>query len=171
MNSKLKIRKASKLDIDDFTTIKAAAYADDRTKSVPKPDEKPRWYDGECFVGLGIPDKEETERLMANFQCYMITLDNKSIGILWLHCEKPDSLTLEDFCILPQYQGKGFGSEALKLIEKLHPDNLRWLLTTPCFCKRNRHLYEKNGYGKIGLEADNTVIVYEKIINKKETNL
>lgn len=73
-------------------------------------------------------------------------------------------LTIEDFCILPQYQGKGYGTEVLGLIEELYSDNKIWTLDTPCFCKRNRHLYEKMGYKSIGTCSNDTVILYKKCI-------
>ena len=101
---------------------------------------------------------------MKEFECYMICLDDIPIGIFWLHVEEEESLTLEDFCILPDYQGKGYGTEALYLIEKSFSDNRRWLLSTPCFCKRNCHLYEKVGYKVIGYASDNTVVLYEKVL-------
>lgn len=73
-------------------------------------------------------------------------------------------LTIEDFCILPQYQGKRYGTEVLGLIEELYSDNKIWTLDTPCFCKRNRHLYEKMGYKSIGTCSNDTVILYKKCI-------
>ncbi len=162
----ISVRKVEKSDLEEFTSIKAKAYADDRTKTIPLPQETPKWYDGEWYVGLGIPNRAENERLFEQFECYMICAKENVIGIFWLHCEEENSLTVEDLCILPEEQGKGYGSQALKCIEELYPENKRWLLTTPCFCKRNRHLYEKNGYVNIGLVAENTVIMYEKSIKK-----
>lgn len=164
MNPELFITKAVEFDIEDFTNIKAKAYADDRKKSVPVPEETPKWYYGDWYVGLGIPNKAENERLMKEFECYMISLNGISIGIFWIECEEADSLTIEDFCILPEYQGKGYGKQVLKLIEKLYPKNKRWLLTTPTFCKKNCHLYEKSGFHNIGLVSDDSVVLYEKIL-------
>ena len=158
------IRKVEENDIEDFTRIKALAYADDRKKTIVEEKDKPKWYDGEWYVGLGIPNIDENRRLMKEFECYMICLDDIPIGIFWLHVEEEASLTLEDFCILPDYQGKGYGTEGLYLIEKSFSDNRRWMLSTPCFCKRNCHLYEKVGYKVIGYASDNTVVLYEKVL-------
>lgn len=135
MNSNLYIRQAEESDIDDFTYIKAEAYADDRRKTVLSPSEKPKWYDGEWYI-----------------------------GIVWIHAEEENSLTIEDFCILPEYQGKGYGRKSLKLIEELYIDNKRWLLSTPVFCQRNRHLYETSGFKNIGMEAEGSVVLYEKTL-------
>lgn len=161
----LRIQKLSEKEVDVFTNIKASAYADDRLKVTFDDMEKPKWFDGEWYVGLGIPNPEETRRLMNDFSCYLIYLGEDPIGIFWVHVEEENSLTLEDFCILPEYQGRGYGTESLQFIEEYFDDNKRWLLTTPCFCKRNCHLYEKNGYRRIGYVSENTVVVYEKKIS------
>ena len=162
MNYELSIEKLSEKEIEIFTTIKAAAYADDRLKVEFDDIEKPSWFDGEWYVGLGILNIEETKRLMKEFSCYLIYRMEEPIGGFWVHVEEEDSLTLEDFCILPQYQGKGYGTKSLQLIENYFGYNKRWLLTTPYFCKRNCHLYEKNGYKKTRYVSNNTVVVYEK---------
>lgn len=163
-HGKLSIRCALPEDFHLFAVVKAKAYADDREKSKPDPEHIPKWYNGEWYVGLGSVDDAEAKRLIEkeDFQCYIIMLDGIDIGIFWLHQEEKDSFTLEDFCILPEYQGNGYGKEALQLIEQLYPDNHRWLLTTPEFCKRNRHLYEKMGYKITGTFSEGTVIGYEK---------
>jgi len=69
---------------------------------------------------------------------------------------------LEDFCILPVYPGKGYGTKVLKLIEELYPHNKIWTLGTPYFCTRNRYLYEKVGYQYVETCSNNTVIIYKK---------
>lgn len=89
-------------------------------------------------------------------------LDNTEIGGFWLHCESEHSLSIEDLCILPDYQGNGYGALALKLLENLYAENKVWKLSTPYFCIRNRHLYEKVGYQQVGSCSSNTVILYEK---------
>lgn len=166
MNSELRIEELTQDRVEIFTKIKADAYADDRTKVSFDDCEKPAWFDGDWYVGLGIYNLEETKNLMQQFSCYLIYKGEEPIGIFWVHVEEENSLTLEDFCIHPKYQGKGYGTESLQLIESYF-DNRRWLLTTPIFCKRNRHLYEKNGYKKIGYVSDGTVIVYEKLLAEK----
>ena len=165
MNNELTIKAVSEKEIEVFSEINAAAYADDRSRIKFDDCEKPQWFDGEWYVGLGIYNTEETKHLMAQFQCYLIYKASEPIGTFWIHIEEENSLTLEDFCIHPKHQGKGYGTKSLKLIESYF-NNKRWLLTTPIFCKRNRHLYEKNGYKQISLLSDNTVILYEKLVSK-----
>lgn len=160
--SKINLRKADLVDAKQFAHIKAQTYADDQLKC--KPDEKnvPEWYYGEWYQGLALIDETEAIRLIENYYCYMILLEKKPIGIFWLHHETEDSLSLEDFCILPEYQGKEYGTKVLKLIEELYPHNKIWTLGTPYFCARNRHLYEKVGYLYVEACSNNTVILYKK---------
>jgi GNAT superfamily N-acetyltransferase len=162
IQSKINLRRADLLDTKQFSYIKAEAYADDRLKSKPDEDNVPEWYDGEWYKGLAMVDKNEAIRLIKNYYCYMILLEETPIGIFWLHHETEDSLALEDFCILPVYQGQGYGTKVLKLIEELYPNNKILTLGTPYFCARNRHLYEKVGYQNVGTASNNTVILYKK---------
>lgn len=161
----INIRKADLSDVKQFAYIKAEAYADDRIKNKPDKDNIPEWYDGEWYKGLCVVDEKEAERLIRNYSCHMIMLDGKPMGIFWLMKENDDSLTIEDFCILPKFQGKGYGAEVLDLIEDFYPQNKIWTLDTPAFCKRNRHLYEKAGYKNIGTCSNDTVILYKKCID------
>lgn len=162
IQSKINLRRADLIYVKQFAYIKAEAYADDRLKSKPDEDNVPEWYNGEWYKGLAMVDETEAIRLIENYYCYMILLEKTPIGIFWLHHETEDSLALEDFCILPVYQGKGYGTKVLKLIEELYPNNKIWTLGTPYFCTRNRHLYEKVGYKYVGTASNNTVILYKK---------
>lgn len=163
-DSTISIRRATMADIHIFAEIKAEAYSDDRKKTDLSEDQKPSWYDEEWYVGLGILNQEEAKRIINEHDSYLIQLERKEIGGLWLLKDSQDSLTLEDFCILPQYQNKGYGTVALDLLEKMYPDYKVWKLDTPKFCVRNQHLYEKMGYEKTGMVANNTVVLYEKHI-------
>lgn len=160
------LRKATLDDVHQFAIIKADAYQDDRSKSIPPEDSVPEWYNGEWFIGLGILNENEAIRIISNYESYLIMLGDTAIGGFWLHSEKENTLSLEDFCILPSWQGKGYGTRALHLLEKNYPENKVWRLRTPFFCKRNRHLYEKVGYKQVGLCSMNTVILYEKQIDR-----
>lgn len=162
IKSKINLRRADLLDVKKFAYIKADAYVDDRLKCKPDEDNIPDWYNGEWYQGLAIINETEATRLIENYYCYMILLEDTPIGIFWLHHETTDSLALEDFCILPVYQGKGYGTRVLKLIEELYPNNKIWTLGTPYFCTRNRYLYEKVGYQYVGTASNNTVILYKK---------
>nr|WP_312291473.1 GNAT family N-acetyltransferase [Clostridium chromiireducens] len=162
IKSKLSLRRADLLDAKQFGYIKAEAYADDRLKFKPDEENVPDWYNGEWYQGLAILDEAEAMRLIKSYYCYMILLEEIPIGVFWLHHETDESLSLEDFCILSTYQGKGYGTKVLQLVEELYPHNKIWTLGTPYFCTRNRYLYEKVGYQHVETCSNDTVIIYKK---------
>jgi GNAT superfamily N-acetyltransferase len=168
--NRISLRKATISDARQFAYIKAEAYADDRLKSKPSQDNIPEWYDGEWYIGLGIFNENEAIRIIDIYDSYLIMLDDIEIGVLWLRSEAENSLSIEDFCILPIYQGNGYGTKALYILECIYEDIHVWVLSTPIFCVRNRHLYEKIGYKQVGKCSKDTVILYEKRINRGEVN-
>ncbi len=102
---------------------------------------------------------------MDRFLLYKIMLDGIIIGTFWLDHETDDRANhfeLQDFCIIPEYQNRGYGAKAMELMEKLHQNIKIWSLETSSFSVRNQHLYEKMEYKKIGQTEDS--ILYEKII-------
>ncbi|GAX47176.1 GNAT family N-acetyltransferase [Pseudolactococcus reticulitermitis] len=52
--------------------------------------------------------------------------------------------------ILPEYQGKGIGQQAIRLAESLYPQAETWELDTILQEPRLLHLYEKLGYCREG---------------------
>jgi len=164
IESEISIQRAKDNECSLFARIKAETYADDRMRTVPEPDQKPAWYDGEWYVGLGILNEAEAKRLMDQYDCYIIRWNQMPIGIFWVHEENVGSLTLEDYCILPKYQGRGFGTRILPMIEAMYPEVHVWELSTPKYCKRNCHLYEKAGYIQAGTCSEGTVVLFSKEI-------
>ena len=77
--------------------------------------------------------------------------------------ERTNHFELQDFCIDPIYQNKGYGAKAIKIMEEKHKDIKIWTLSTFKFSLKNQHLYEKMGYVKIG--QDKRGFQYEKNID------
>lgn len=65
----------------------------------------------------------------------------------------------------PECQNKGIGSELLRFAESVFPEARRFVLDTPTWNMRTRHLYEKFGYERAG-EIESgfgfSLIQYEK---------
>jgi GNAT superfamily N-acetyltransferase len=61
--------------------------------------------------------------------------------------------------ILPEYQGKGIGQAAIKLMETMHSDVKEWVLETPHDLYMNHHIYEKAGY----VRTDEIIPVNERL--------
>ena len=141
------------------------SYKDCQEKFKPKPDKIPTWID--WWYSLSKPQLRDHHRFIKSEITYLISRDDTIIGTFRL--EQHDNKTeLDDFCILPQYQNKGYGMCVLKMIEKLcTTDYIEF--ATPYFCSANRYLYRKAGYTEIGTRSDDTVICFSKRMNIKET--
>ncbi len=150
----INIVKAELTDSKVITEIKKFAYNDETSRFGPGRDGGPPGYDSE----------EETRRLIKNYLCYKIILDNDIIGFFWLHGVEQEFYELEDLCIHPKYHNKGFGFKTMSLMEEIHPQIKRWILGTPYYSVRNQYLYEKAGYKKTGQSEDGFLFFYEKLI-------
>lgn len=62
----------------------------------------------------------------------------------------PGTRRLGCLCLPPKWQGRGYGAQALQLLEAMYPTAKTWMLDTPADSERNRHFYEKAGYRVVG---------------------
>jgi GNAT superfamily N-acetyltransferase len=162
VNNNLKVCRVEVENAEIITKTKTMAYRDEKEKFKPIDEKVPKWFYDEWYV-----DIEETKRLIKSFFCYKVLLEDKVIGTFWLRNIDEKTIELEDFCILPEFQGRGYGFKLLSMMENLYPKISKWSLTTPFYSVRNHHLYEKAGYIKVGTRAEDTVFLYEKIIPVK----
>ncbi len=96
-------------------------------------------------------DRVESEIDIINrFIAYKIMLGSEIIGGFFLIPLEESKMRFEDFVIMPDQQGKGYGYKTLQLIEETYPNIREWVLSTPVFSVGNQHLYEKFGYREIG---------------------
>lgn len=149
----IQLRIAEADDAEVITEIKKSAYNDETRRFGPGRDGGPPGYD----------NVDETRHLINTYPFYKIMYAGNNIGCFWLHSHGEGHFELEDFCIHPDYQNKGFGAETMILMENLYPDNKKWTLGTPFYSIRNQHLYEKMGYMKIGQTEDGFLFLYEKL--------
>jgi RimJ/RimL family protein N-acetyltransferase len=150
------LEKVNVEDAERIVEIKRLAYTDEDIRFGSGKGEKLKYIGDIGFIFW----------CMNRFHFYKIILCGTIIGTFWLDREtdeRPNHFELQDFCIAPEYQNKGYGAEALELMEKLHPNIRIWSLSTSTFSIRNQHLYEKMGYIKIGLTVEK--VFYEKTIN------
>ena len=92
---------------------------------------------------------ESEEEIINKFKAYKIMLDSVIIGAFFLIPVNENQARFEDFVIKPEYQGNGYGTKTLQILEEMHPDITAWYLSTPVFSIGNQHLYEKCGYKEI----------------------
>ena len=117
------------------------------------------------------PANEGIDRIVERFQqsfttYYFIVLDSVRIGAIRLvHWTDRDRARISPIFILPQYQGRGYGQQAMALIEE-QTNATAWELDTILQEEGNCYLYEKLGYKKVGpakeINANMTIVHYEK---------
>jgi len=159
MKNELKVRKALVDDAYFIAEIKTKAYRDEKERFKPEEGKIPKWFYDEWYI-----DIPENIRLINKYNVYLLIVNEVVIGTFWVHDVEENTIELEDFCILPEYQGLGYGYKALNIMEGMFAHKKRWILGTPFYSLKNHHLYEKAGYKKVGTASNETVILYEKLI-------
>lgn len=150
------IERATIEDAEVIVKIKKRAYE----------DEDIRFGKGKSECAQYIGDVNFISWCINHYILYKIMLDDTVIGTFWLDHEtdeRSNHFELQDFCINPIYQNKGYGAKVIKLMEEQHKDIKIWTLSTFKFSLKNQHLYEKMGYVKIG--QDKRGFQYEKSID------
>lgn len=107
------------------------------------------------------------ERKLSERDYYFILLDGKTAGYAGVKNDG-DSLHITPIGLLPEYQGKGIGHQAMTLLEGRYPQNRRWSLGTilqePGLCR----FYESLGYRRTGktvpIQPGMDEVGYEKIL-------
>ncbi len=96
---------------------------------------------------------------------YKIMYEDESLaGVLLLSTTGREHGRIDRLYILPEYQGKGIGSQALAIVESIYSKVKVWTLETTKFSPRNHYFYEKNGYQLV--QEDEEERYYYKVIGE-----
>ena len=100
---------------------------------------------------------------------YRVTEADRIVGGLVLFALEDGSVRIGRAFLEPECQNRGIGSELLRFAESVFPETRRFVLDTPTWNMRTRHLYEKFGYERAG-EIESgfgfPLIQYEKRIEE-----
>ncbi len=130
------------------------------------------------FVGLlqkyndfeSNPAAESLDRIQQRFlqpytDYYFILSGNVVVGMLRV-CNFGINCRLSPICILPEYRGRGYASQAMQVMESLYPEAVLWQLDTIMQEDDLCRLYERNGYHKTGktesIKEGMDLVFYEK---------
>ena len=120
-----------------------------------------------------LEDRERIKwKLVERLNSYYYFVKEKDEIIGFLRIQTNEELTeawLGTAAILPQYQGKGYGSEGLSLLEKEFPTITQWDLCTVLQDAGMVAFYEKNGYRKTHIEPEKEgmdMVYMKKLIDK-----
>ena len=89
---------------------------------------------------------------------YIILCDRKPVGCVYCKMLKTSVYEITCLCIVPEYQGKGLGTQAVRFVKALYEDWLKITLVTPVEKKENVKFYtEKCGFRIVSAETDGNV--------------
>lgn len=118
------------------------------------------------------PAAETMERICQKMQesytnYYLIMLDDSVIGGMRI-CDFGYRCRISPIFILSNYQGKGYGQEAMQVAEKCYPKAKVWELDTILQEESLCRLYERPGYQRTGktkrIKDGMDIVFFEKII-------
>ena len=109
--------------------------------------------------------KEMMEESISKYPKYIILCDNESVGSI--SCKKLEKGVYEIgcLCVVPEYQGKGIGTQAIQFAKTLYEDMEKLTLVTPIDKKENVKFYtEKCGFHIESIERDGNVELVRFVI-------
>ena len=149
----IEYRQATIEDAEVLINIYNAAYYDDYLKY------------GYC-PGYGIT-KEGMEESIRVFNKYIIMCDNMPVGCVSSKQMETGIYEVGNLCIIPEYQGKGIGTQAIQFLKTEFEDWMMLTLVTPLDKKQNVKFYtEKCGFRIDSTECDGDVELARFIIER-----
>ena len=150
---KIEYRKADIADAELLIDIYNSAFYSDYMKY------------GEC-PAYG-KTKEMMEKSIINYPKFIILFHNKPVGCV--SCKQVEAGIYEVgcLCVVPEYQGKGIGTQAIQFVTSCCKDWDKITLITPIDKKENIKFYtEKCGFDIASVEMDGNVKVARFVLEK-----
>jgi ribosomal protein S18 acetylase RimI-like enzyme len=149
----IKYRKADIADAELLIDIYNSAFYSDYIKY------------GEC-PAYG-QTKQTMERSIINYPKFIILSDNKPVGCVSCKQVKAGTYEVGCLCVVPQYQGKGIGTQAIEFVTSYYKDWDTFTLITPIDKKENVKFYtEKCGFDIVSAEMDGNVKVARFVLKR-----
>ena len=102
---------------------------------------------------------------------YIILCDNKPVGCVSCKMQEMRVYEITCLCIVPEYQGKGIGTQAVRFVKTLYEDWEKITLVTPVDKKENVKFYtEKCGFRIVSTETDGNVELARFVLEKQIFN-
>ena len=150
---KLEFRKASLADTEQLIEIYNASFYDDYIKY------------GEC-PAYG-KTKEVMEKSILDYPKFLILCNERPVGCV--SCKKKEKKIYEIgcLCVIPEFQGKGIGTQAIEFVKEFYKDWEEFTLITPADKLENVKFYsEKCGFNIESTEKDGNVKVVRLVLGK-----
>ena len=149
----IEYRQAALKDAELLIKIYNASFYDDYVRY------------GSC-PGYG-QTKEKMQESINKYLKHIIICDNEPVGCD--SCIKLENRVYEVgcLCVVPEYQGKGIGTQAIRFIKSYYEDWERLTLVTPIDKKENVKFYtEKCGFNIESTERDGNVELYRFVAER-----
>ena len=111
--------------------------------------------------------KEMMEESISKYPKHVILCDNKPVGCV--SCKKLENGVYEigSLCIIPEFQGKGIGTQAIQFIKTSYEDWKRLTLITPLDKRENVAFYtEKCGFTLASTSRDGDVELARFVLDR-----
>ena len=112
---------------------------------------------------------EVMRQSIIDFSKFLILFEGKPVGCI--ACRETEKGTYEVgcLCVIPEYQGRGIGTEAFKFAKCYYGDWKKFTLVTPADKTENVKFYtEKCGFDIQSVEMDGNVKVVRFALERKE---
>ncbi len=154
----MQIRKATEADAEGLAAASKAAFEDDVHHGAPGPGG-PEGYD--------LPGWQR--RMMGLGDYYTLVEGGQIIGGMIIFRTAPREYYLGRIFIVPEWQNRGLGKEAMAFLWRQYPLAKRWTLETPLWNARTRHFYASVGLEEIG-EDGHGGVRFERMIKAPPTS-
>lgn len=146
----LQYRRAEKSDAEQLIDIYNSAFYDDYVRY------------GECpAYGRTV---EQMENSIESFPKEIVISDNTPVGVISVEETGDGIYYIGCLCVVPEYQGKGIGTQAFRHLLTVYPDWKKFVLITPADKEENIRFYtEKCGFRVGGISMDGNVKVVKFI--------
>ena len=153
MNMKIDFRKADISDAAVLIEIYNSAFYDDFIKY------------GEC-PAYGRT-KNQMEQSIIDFPKFLILNEDKAVGCISCRELEEGVFEVGCLCVIPEFQGKGFGTAAMEFAKSYYKDWKKFTLVTPADKTQNVKFYTEKCRFKIeGSEMDGGVKVYKFVLER-----
>ena len=111
--------------------------------------------------------KKTMEKSILNYPKFIILYNDEPVGCV--SCKEVNARVYEVgcLCVVPQFQGKGIGTQAMKFVTSHYDDWDKFTLVTPIDKKENVKFYtEKCGFEIVSTEMDGNVKVARFVLER-----
>ena len=116
--------------------------------------------------------KEMMEKSIMDYPKYIILYGGNPVGCI--SCKKAEEGVYEIgcLCVVPEYQGKGIGTQAMKFVTSHYDDWEQFTLITPVDKEENVKFYtQRCGFGIVSTEMDGNVRVARFVLIRGNQNV